>query len=140
MQQIPIRAIGNLPRDRGSWFLPICCSHLPFLHFKHRSSDESLAGGGRGRRRKGPDSPGCQPTSSVLMQGWVVKDGRNAGSAQAHLGPQRTLLLFMLFRVSVLASNCQPLRDNYLFSLIFLQIRNFSDDTSLICFMGGWYL
>jgi hypothetical protein len=137
MQRTPIRAIGTLPRDRGSWFLPICCSHLPFLHFKHRSSDESLAGG----PWRPEERPGfARLPAYLLMQGWVVKDGRNAGSAQAHLGPRRTLLLFMLFRVSVLASNCQPLRDNYLFSLIFLQIRNFSDDTSLICFMGGWYL
>lgn len=116
------RAIGTWQRDGGCFPLPICCSHLPFLTPGRASPDrypDAHRMGGRGRRR-GPDSPGRQPTS------WLGGQGRrNGGSA----GPDNTLLSdVILVQGSVFVSNRQLLRQmqHCSFFFIFLQRKMFS--------------
>jgi len=77
------------------------------------SCDASL--GGRGRR-KGPDSPGCQPTSCMV--------GRSRTAKCCTAGVRRTLCFSYVIQSSVFASKCQLLRQKLALSLLFDLLAN----------------
>ena len=82
--QILIRAIGTLQRDRGGWFMAICCSHLPFLpaHWTCLVT-----------HRWGPERPGFARLPAYLMHGCLVGRSRTAKCRLCTAGVQRTLFL-----------------------------------------------